>query len=97
MTCQVCTEASDAPQHHRVFADYCLHCAARRIQFIQRRLNLAPDDKRNRCRKALADAMALGLPEPEIRAMAKLAAWQVEPPEAIQQPASSNVQRKHGK
>ena len=97
MTCQVCTEASDAPQHHRVFADYCLHCAARRIQFIQRRLNLAPDDKRNRCRKALADAMALGLPELEIRRMAKLAAWQVAPPEAIQQPASSNVQRKHGR
>ena len=97
MTCRVCTEASDAPQHHRVFADYCLPCAARRIQFIQRRLNLAPDDKRNRCRAALADAMALGLPEQEIRAMAKLAAWQVAPPEAIQQPASSNVQRKHGR
>jgi hypothetical protein len=29
--------------------------------------------------------------------MAKLAAWQVAPPEAIQQPASSNVQRKHGR
>ena len=97
MTCQVCTEASDAPQHHRVFADYCLYCAARRIQYIQRRLPLSPEDKRNRCRKALADAMALGLPEPEIRRMAKLAAWQVAPPEAIQQPASSNVQRKHGR
>ena len=79
MTCQVCTEASDAPQHHRVFADYCLHCAARRIQFIQRRLNLAPDDKRNRCRKALAQALELGLAEKEIRAMAKLSAWQLAP------------------
>ena len=97
MTCRVCTEASDAPQHHRFFADGCLHCAARRIQFIQRRLNLAPDDKRNRCRKALADAMALGLPEPEIRRMAKLAAWQVAPPEAIQQPASLPVPRKRGR
>ena len=95
--CHCCNDAREAPQHHRFFAEGCLHCAARRIQFIQRRLNLSPDDKRNRCRKALADAMALGLPEPEIRRMAKLAAWQVAPPEAIQQPASSNVQRKHGK
>ena len=97
MTCRVCTEASDAPQHHRFFAAGCIHCAARRIQYIQRRLPLPPDDKRNRCRKALADAMALGLSEPEIRRMAKLAEWQVAPPEAIQQPASSNVQRKHGR
>jgi tRNA(Ile)-lysidine synthase TilS/MesJ len=80
-----------------MFAEGCLYCAARRIQYIQRSLNLAPDDTRNRCRAALADAMELGLPEQEIRAMAKLAAWQVAPPEAIQQPASSNVQRKHGR
>ena len=92
-----CTAARDAPQFHPFFADYCLHCAARRIQFIQRSLNLAPDAIRTRCRTALAQAMALGLPEPEIRRMAKLAAWQVAPPEAIQQPASSNVQRKHGR
>ena len=95
--CHCCNDAREAPQHHRFFADGCIHCAARRIQYIQRRLPLSPDDKRNRCRKALADAMALGLPELEIRRMAKLAAWQVAPPEAIQQPASSNVQRKHGR
>ena len=95
--CHCCNDAREAPQHHRFFAEGCLYCAARRIQYIQRRLPLSLDDKRNRCRKALADAMALGLPEPEIRRMAKLAAWQVAPPEAIQQPASSNVQRKHGK
>lgn len=77
MTCRVCTEASDAPQHHRFFAEGCIHCAARRIQYIQRRLNLAPDAIRTRCRTALAQAMALGLPEQEIRAMAKLAEWQV--------------------
>lgn len=94
--CHCCNEAREAPKHHRFFADGCLHCAARRIQFIQRRLNLAPEATRTRCRKALADAMALGLPEPEIRRMAKLAAWQVAPPAEIQQPASSNVQRKHG-
>ncbi len=94
--CYCCNDARPDPASYRLFAEGCLHCAARRIQFIQRRLNLAPDDKRNRCRKALADAMALGLPEPEIRRMAKLAAWQVAPPEAIQQPASSNAQRKSG-
>ena len=95
--CTCCNDARTAPESCRMFADYCLHCAARRIQFIQRRLSLAPDDKRNRCRTALAQAMELGLPELEIRRMAKLAAWQVAPPEAIQQPASSNVQRKHGR
>lgn len=81
MTCRVCTEASDAPQHHRFFAEGCIHCAARRIQFIQRRLNLAPDAIRNRCRTALAQAMELGLPEQEIRAMAKRAEWQLAPVE----------------
>lgn len=97
MTCEACNEARSAPESYRMFADHCLHCAARRIQYIQRRLPLSLDDKRNRCRKALADAMALGLPELEIRRMANLAAWQVAPPEAIQQPASSNVQLKHGR
>ena len=77
--CHCCNDARDAPQHHRFFAEGCLHCAARRIQYIQRRLPLSLDDKRNRCRKALADAMALGLPELEIRRMAKLSAWQLAP------------------
>ena len=86
--CHCCNDAREAPQHHRFFAEGCLHCAARRIQFIQRRLNLAPDDKRNRCRAALADAMALGLPEQEIRAMAKLAEWQLQQPAQEAQPAS---------
>ena len=79
-----------------MFADYCLYCAARRIQYIQRRLPLSLDDKRNRCRKALADAMALGLPEVEIRRMAKLPEWQVKP-EREAEPARAIVQRKHGR
>ena len=57
--CTCCNEARSAPESYRMFADYCLHCAARRIQYIQRRLPLSLDDKRNRCRKALADAMHL--------------------------------------
>ena len=75
--CYCCNAARPDPASYRFFAEGCLHCAARRIQFIQRRLNLAPDVKRNRCRTALADAMALGLPELEIRRMAKLPEWQV--------------------
>ena len=77
MTCEACNEARSAPESYRMFADYCLHCAARRIQFIQRTLRLAPSVTRDRCRAALADAVANGLPELEIRRMAKLPEWQV--------------------
>ena len=79
-----------------MFADGCLHCAARRIQYLQRTLRLGESATRDRCRAALAQAMALGLPELEIRRMAKLAEWQVEP-ERKAQPASSDVQRKRGR
>ena len=95
--CHCCNDAREAPQHHRFFAEGCLHCAARRIQFIQRRLNLAPDDKRNRCRTALADAMALGLPELEIRAMAKKPEWQLQQPAQDAQPESLPAPRKRGR
>lgn len=73
--CHCCNDARDAPQHHRFFAEGCLHCAARRIQYLQRTLRLAPSVTRDRCRAALADAVANGLPELEIRRMAKLAEW----------------------
>lgn len=79
MTCEACNEARSAPESHRMFADYCLHCAARRIQFLQRTLRLGAEETRARCRKALAQALELGLPEKEIRAMAKLSAWQLAP------------------
>ena len=77
--CTCCNDARTDPQSYRFFAEGCLHCAARRIQYIQCRLPLSPEDKRNRCRKALAQALELGLPEKEIRAMAKLSAWQLAP------------------
>ena len=79
MTCSTCNEARSAPESYRLFADYCLHCAARRIQYLQRTLRLGESATRDRCRAALAQAMALGLPEVEIRRMAKLPEWQVEP------------------
>ena len=94
--CTCCNEARPDPASYRMFADYCLHCAARRIQYIQRRLPLSPEDKRNRCRKALSDAMALGLPEQEIRAMAKRPEWQLQQPEDAQ-PASLPAPRKRGR
>ena len=95
--CHCCNDAREAPQHHRFFAEGCLHCAARRIQYLQRSLNLAPDAIRTRCRTALADAMALGLPEQEIRAMAKLAEWQLQQPAMEAQPALSPAPRKRGR
>ena len=95
--CHCCNDARPVPASYRFFAEGCLHCAARRIQFIQRRLNLAPDDKRNRCRTALADAMANGLPELEIRRMAKLPEWQLQQPAQEAQPASLPAPRKRGR
>ena len=95
--CECCNEARVDPKHHRFFAEGCLHCAARRIQYIQRRLNLAPDAIRARCRTALADAMALGLPEQEIRAMAKKPEWQLQQPAMDAQPASLPAPRKRGR
>ncbi len=95
--CHCCNDAREAPQHHRFFAEGCLHCAARRIQFIHRRLNLSPDDKRTRCRTALARAMELGLPEAEIRAMAKKTEWQLKQPAQDAQPASLPAPRKRGR
>lgn len=79
MTCECCNDARPDPAAYRFFADGCLHCAARRIQYIQRRLPLGPSQKAERCRSALSQALALGLPEASIRSMAKRAEWQVEP------------------
>lgn len=97
MTCQACSDARDAPQHHRFFAEGCLHCAARRIQYLQRTLRLAPSVTRDRCRAALADAVANGLPEQEIRAMAKKPEWQLQQPAQDAQPESLPAPRKRGR
>lgn len=79
MTCETCNEARPSPATYPMFAEGCLFCSARRIQYVQRTLRLPPAKKVERCRTALAQAMELGLPEQEIRAMAKAAAWAVEP------------------
>ena len=75
--CTCCNEARPDPASYRMFAEGCLHCAARRIQFLQRTLRLGAEETRARCRKALAQALEMGLREKEIRAMAKLSAWQL--------------------
>ena len=95
--CHCCNDAREAPQHHRFFAEGCLHCAARRIQYLQRTLRLAPSVTRDRCRAALADAVANGLPELEIRRMAKLAEWQLQQPAQDAQPESLPAPRKRGR
>lgn len=95
--CHCCNAAREAPQHHRFFAEGCLHCAARRIQYLQRTLRLAPSVTRDRCRAALADAVANGLPEQEIRAMAKRPEWQLQQPAQDAQPASLPAPRKRGR
>lgn len=95
--CHCCNGARPDPASFRLFAEGCLHCAARRIQFLQRSLNLAPDAIRTRCRTALAQAMELGLPEQEIRAMAKRPEWQLQQPAQEAQPASLPAPRKRGR
>ena len=95
--CHCCNDAREAPQHHRFFAEGCLPCAARRIQYLQRTLRLAPSVTRDRCRAALADAVANGLPEQEIRAMAKKPEWQIQQPAMDAQPALSPAPRKRGR
>jgi predicted nucleic acid-binding Zn-ribbon protein len=95
--CHCCNDARPDPASYRFFAEGCLHCAARRIQYIQRRLNLAQDAIRTRCRTALAQAMALGLPEAQIRAMAKKSEWQLQQPAQDAQPASLPAPRKRGR
>lgn len=77
--CTACDEARPAPAFFRFFAEGCAFCAARRIQYIQRTLKLPPTDTRDRCRKALAQALELGLDEKEIRATAKASAWALAP------------------
>ena len=80
--CTCCNDARPEPQTFRFFADGCLYCTARRIQYLQRTLRLGESATRGRCRAALAQAMALGLPELEIRRMAKLPEWQLAPIES---------------
>lgn len=86
MTCHCCNDARPDPAHYRLFADGCLHCAARRIQYLQRVLFKGDKPqivakRQERCSAAMAQAVELGLSAKEIRAMAKRAEWQLAPVE----------------
>ena len=68
--CQCCDRTRAGP----AYSDHdplCLHCGARLIWRIQR-LPVAREDKIRRCRQVLADWMAHGHSEAEIRRLAKL-------------------------
>ena len=84
MTCTCCNDARPAPEHYRFFADGCLHCAARRIQYLQRVMFKGDkthivEKRQLRCRKALADAVADGLNGPQVLELSRKAAWAVAP------------------
>ncbi len=65
------------PQAHRMHCPTCIQCGARLIQKLQRLYQLTTEQRRDRCRQALADWMAQGHSEPELRALAKQTAWAV--------------------
>ena len=82
--CHCCNDARPDPASYRLFAEGCLHCAARRIQYLQR--VIFKDDnphivakRQERCRKALSDAIANGLDGVLVRTMARASGWQVAP------------------
>lgn len=84
MTCDACNDARTSPEHSRLFALGCLHCAARHIQYLQRVL-LKGDKphivakRQERCRKVLDYAVADGLNGPQVRELSRKAAWAVAP------------------
>ena len=81
MTCQPCATIHkhyrNDPQLYRMHCPACIQCGARLIQKLQRLYQLTTEQRRDRCREALADWMAQGHSEPELRALAKHAAWAV--------------------
>lgn len=77
--CQAISKHQCDPAKRSMFNPACLWCSARSIQFIQRMLVIGRDAKVQRCREALDSWKELGHSEAEIRRLAKLAAWAVEP------------------
>ena len=70
MTCDCCAKAKESP----TFSDHCLtclYCGARLIQGIQK-LPINREAKITRCRKVLADWVAWGHRDAEIRKLASM-------------------------
>ena len=89
----------DSKAEARRYGELQLLERAGRISDLRRQvpIELAPSVTRDRCRAALADAVANGLPELEIRRMAKLPEWQLQQPAQEAQPASLPAPRKRGR
>ncbi len=67
--CQDCQRAAVGPLY-RLHCPTCVYCGARLIQKIQK-LPISAEDKRTRCRQVLADWLAFGHNELQLRALAK--------------------------
>ena len=81
MTCNECTTVRThcAIGPVSTTCPQCIHCAARRIQFIQRRMQISKDAKVQKCKEALAEAIEWGHAEGRVRELAKSTNWAVEP------------------
>ena len=67
--CQDCQRAAAGPLY-ALHCPTCVYCGARLIQRIQK-LQITADSKRSRCRQVLADWLAHGHNETQLRALAK--------------------------
>ena len=85
--CPNCITAKTYPQH-RWFNPACLHCGARIIQHLGT-LGLSPDSCAARRRANLADWMAMGHSEAQIRQLAKGPLAIAPPPEPVGQAAAA--------
>lgn len=84
MPCQPCATIQkhyrNDPQAYRQHCPTCIQCGARLIQKLQRLYPLTAEQRRDRCREALAQWVAQGHSEQQMRALAK-GAWAVAPKE----------------
>ena len=81
MTCEACKDIRTHLGTGPIEMGFpnCIHCAARRIQFIQRRMQISKEAKVQKCREALTEAVSWGHAEGRIRELAKSTNWAVEP------------------
>lgn len=69
MNCACCNDARTRPGY-RMFTLHCPYCVARGIQLTKKQTD-SPQDRSRRCREHLQAAIANGLDEQQIRALAK--------------------------
>lgn len=70
--CSDCAASRICSGHHRLFNPACIYCGGRLIQAISRaRKGITPAEITQRRRVVLADWMAAGHPEQELRDLAK--------------------------